>query len=153
MYKPDPPLVTFNEITRKVDIRFDADFEFTPEAAERIDAYMRSRFPVCHIMEPNTLDDMEAVAAQLQREAFERGEMTLKDPIGLAARRQAALDKLKSMPPIMESILAAPLNEDNHEPGELIGRANCPHCRAALGLYYGNEPGEIMVVGESEKEE
>jgi|PlaIllAssembly_1097288.scaffolds.fasta_scaffold00061_18 hypothetical protein len=99
MDRPDPPLVTFDEITREVDIEFDSDFEFTPEAAERIKACMEARFPTHHIMTAHTRYDMESLAEYLQREAFERGEMQLKDPIGLAARRQEALDRLKEMPP------------------------------------------------------
>jgi hypothetical protein len=108
---PDPPVVYFDPGTRAVDVKFDADFEFTPEAADRIDTYMRACFPAGTFMDHETKYAMEAVATQLQREAFERGEMRLKNPAALAARRQAALDRLKSMPPIMESILAAPLEE------------------------------------------
>lgn len=154
---PDPPIVEFNEITREVDIKFDADYEFTVEAAERISARMLETFPPRHLMDDRTLDAMREMAAYLQLEAYQRGELTLRDPLKWAAKRAEALRRLKEMPPITESVLAAPLEEteddDGHEPGEVIVELHCPCCGAALSIEYGDEPGEIVAVGEEVPDE
>jgi hypothetical protein len=39
--------------------------------------------------------------------------------------------------------------EDGHEPGEVIAEVHCPCCGASLSVQYGDDPGEIGVVGES----
>jgi hypothetical protein len=77
---PTPPVVTVNRITGQVDIDFDKDFDFTPEAAERVRRTILDTFPVRHILTNRTIANMEALAYQLQEEAFERGELISKIP-------------------------------------------------------------------------
>jgi hypothetical protein len=38
-------------------------------------------------------------------------------------------------------------DEDEHEPGELIAEVHCPCCGAELRVEYGDDEGEIGVVG------
>jgi hypothetical protein len=39
---------------------------------------------------------------------------------------------------------------DAHEPGEPICKTSCPCCGSSLGITYGDDPGEISVIGDPE---
>lgn len=46
------------------------------------------------------------------------------------------------------ALAAGPVEEAGHEPGELIAKVTCPCCGASLGVEYGDDEGEIGVVGD-----
>jgi hypothetical protein len=96
---PTPPVVIVNRITGQVDIDFDKDFDFTPEAAERVRRTILDTFPARHILTDRVIANMEALAYQLQEEAFQRGELIPKDPLGIIAAQHKKIEEhLRSLP-------------------------------------------------------
>jgi len=60
---------------------------------------------------------------------------------GDLGRAQAELEQLRAR--------VAELEGTDHEPGEPIAQCSCPYCGASLEIEYGDDEGEISVVGES----